>query len=261
MIPRMPRRQFRTALVTGASSGIGEQIARVLADRGTALTLVARRAERLDALAKELGTKVEVDVVAADLVTDDGCALIERRLVEQPLDLLVNNAGVGTAGSFHRLPGQPEFDEVRLNVLALVRLTHAALGPMVTAGKGAILNVGSLAGDQPLRGSATYAATKSFVTTFTESVAAELRGTGVTITVVKPGFTYTEINADDAPDPKSLAGRMWMQADFVAREAVDAAERGQLISVPGVQWKAVNVLAHAMPRSLTRVITARMPGI
>jgi len=129
----------------------------------------------------------------------------------------VNNAGVGTVGNFHELPREPEADEVRLNVLALLRLTHAALQTMVAAGRGAVLNVGSLAGDQPLRASATYAATKSFVTTFTESIAAELQGTGVTVTVVKPGFTYTDINVDMAPDPKSLQGRMWMQADYVAR--------------------------------------------
>ena len=252
---------FRSALVTGASSGIGEQIARVLAERDVALTLVARRQDRLEALAAELRRRVAVDVVAADLTDDADCARIESRLADHAVDLLVNNAGVGTVGSFHELPRADETNEVRLNVLALLRLTHAALQSMVAAGRGAVLNVGSLAGDQPLRGSATYAATKSFVTTFTESVAAELKGTGVTVTVVKPGFTYTDINADGAPDPASLMGRMWMQADYVARCAVDAAAKGQLICVPGAQWKVVNGLVQTLPRALTRAVTARIPAI
>ena len=252
---------FRSALVTGASSGIGEQIARVLAERDVALTLVARRKDRLEALAAELGNRVTVDIVVADLTKDDDCNTVEHRLADHPVDLLVNNAGVGTVGNFHELPRQDEADEVMLNVVALLRLTHAGLQSMVAAGRGAVLNVGSLAGDQPLRGSATYAATKSFVTTFTESVAAELKGTGVTITVVKPGFTYTDINASDAPDPKSMMGRMWMQADYVARAAVDAAAKGQLICVPGAQWKVVNGLVQTLPRAVTRAVTARMPAI
>ena len=252
---------FRSALVTGASSGIGEQIARVLAERDVALTLVARRQDRLETLAAELRRKVTVDVAVADLTTDEGCQQIEHRLADHPVDLLVNNAGVGTVGNFHELPRHEETDEVRLNVVALLRLTHAALQSMVAAGRGAVLNVGSLAGDQPLRGSATYAATKSFVTTFTESVAAEVKGTGVTLTVVKPGFTYTDINANGAPDPGSLMGRMWMQADYVARYAVDAAARGQLIAVPGAQWKVVNGLVQTLPRALTRAVTGRMPAI
>ena len=252
---------FRTALVTGASSGIGEQIARVLAERGVALTLVARRQDRLESLAAELGKAVTVEVVPADLTKDEDCARIEHRLADHPVDLLVNNAGVGTVGNFHELARQDETDEVRLNVVALLRLTHAALQTMVAAGRGAVLNVGSLAGDQPLRGSATYAATKSFVTTFTESVAAELKGSGVTITVVKPGFTYTDINAEGAPDPASLMGRMWMQADYVARSAVDAAQKGQLICVPGAQWKVVNGVVQTLPRAFTRAVTSRMPAI
>src|SRR3954451_9258146 len=128
---------FRTALVTGASSGIGEQIARVLAERGVALTLVARRQDRLEALAAELGKAVTVEVVPADLTNDDDCARVEHRLADHPVDLLVNNAGVGTVGNFHELPRQDETDEVRLNVVALLRLTHAALQTMVAAGRGA----------------------------------------------------------------------------------------------------------------------------
>ena len=253
---------FRTALVTGASSGIGAEIARTLAARGCDLTLVARRADRLQQLATELSTRVSVDVLPADLADDDGVAAVERRLQEKPVELLVNNAGVGTGGKFHSLPIDAELHEIRLNVLAVVRLTRAALPAMVAAGRGGILNVSSLAGDQPLRGSATYSASKSYVTTFSESIAAELRDTGVHVTVLKPGFTYTEMGGEEAPDPASFMGKhLWLQADRVARDAVDAVERGRLICVPGAQWKAVNGLVQALPRAVVRTLSSRLDQI
>jgi short-subunit dehydrogenase len=256
----MPR--YRSALVTGASSGIGAEIARVLAERGCDLVLVARRADRLEALAAELGGRVSVECLAADLTTDEGVDAVERRLRAQPVELLVNNAGVGTGGKFWELPIDPELAEIRLNVLALVRLTHAALPTMVDAGHGGVINVGSLAGDQPLRGSATYAATKAYVTTFTESLAAELRGTGVHVTVVKPGFTFTEMSGSEAPPPESFAGRyLWSKAEDVARAAVDAVEKGKLICVPDAQWKAVSGVVQAVPRPLLRALSSRLPGI
>ena len=259
-VRRMPG--YRTALVTGASSGIGAEIARVLAARGCDLTLVARRADRLEQLAGELSGQVRVDVVPADLADDAGVAMAEERLRAQPVELLVNNAGVGTGGSFHTLAIEPELQEIRLNVVAVVRLTRAALPAMVEAGRGGILNVSSLAGDQPLRGSATYSATKSYVTTFSESIAAELRDTGVHVTVLKPGFTYTEMGGDEAPDPESFLGkRVWLQADRVARDAVDAVEKGRLICVPGGPWKAVNGLVQALPRPLVRTLSSRLDQI
>lgn len=253
---------FRSALVTGASSGIGAEIARVLAGRGCELTLVARRADRLEQLATELKDKVRVDVVPADLADDTGVATVEQRLSDRPVELLVNNAGVGTGGTFHRLPVEDELHEIRLNVLAVVRLTRAALPAMVEAGRGGVLNVSSLAGDQPLRGSATYSATKSYVTTFSESIAAELRGTGVHTTVVKPGFTYTEMGGEETPDPASFLGKhLWLQADRVARDAVDAVEKGRLICVPGGQWKAVNGLVQLLPRPVVRTLSSRLDQI
>jgi uncharacterized protein len=253
---------YRSALVTGASSGIGAEIARVLAARGCDLTLVARRADRLEELAGQLSGQVRVDVVPADLADDAGVAMVEQRLQAHPVELLVNNAGVGTGGSFHALPLDAELQEIRLNVLAVVRLTRAALPAMVESGRGGILNIGSLAGDQPLRGSATYAATKSYVTTFSESIAAELRGSGVHVTVVKPGFTYTEMGGDEAPDPGSFLGkRIWLQADRVARDAVEAVEKGRLICVPGVPWKALNGLVQALPRPVVRTLSSRLDQI
>lgn len=248
--------------MTGASSGIGAEIARVLASRGCSLTLVARRADRLQQLAAELSGKVSVDVVPADLADDAGVATVEQRLRDRPVELLVNNAGIGTGGTFHTLPLDAELNEINLNVLAVVRLTRAALPSMVAEGRGGVLNVSSLAGDQPLRGSATYAATKAYVTTFSESIAAELRGTGVHVTVLKPGFTYTEMGGDEAPDPASFVGRhLWLQADRVARDAVDAVERGRLICIPGGQWKAVNGLVQVLPRPVVRVLSSRLDQI
>jgi uncharacterized protein len=253
---------FRSALVTGASSGIGAEIARVLARRGCDLTLVARREDRLHALAEELRPAVAVEVVAADLADPDGVAAVTRRLSEQPVELLVNNAGIGTGGRFHELPIEAEVAEINLNVLALVQLTRAALPSMVAARHGGVLNVSSLAGDQPLRGSATYAATKAYVTTFSESIAAELRGTGVSVTVLKPGFTYTEMSGAEAPDPASFAGRrLWLQADAVAVAAVDAVARGRLVCVPGAPWKALNGIVQALPRPLVRSLSSRLDQI
>ena len=250
---------FRSALVTGASSGIGEQVARVLADRGCALTLVARRGDRLDALAAELRPKVTVDCVAADLMSDSGVELVEKTLEQSPVELLVNNAGVGTGGLFHELPVTGEIDEVRLNVLAVLRLTRAALPAMVAAGRGGILNVSSMAGNQPLVGYATYAATKAFVTSFSESISYELRGTGVHVTVCKPGYTDTEMNAGEAPAPGTMQRRLlWLDADKVARDAVDAVERGRLHSVPGATWRLTDVLIDTLPRSVVRALSGRI---
>jgi len=250
---------YRSALVTGASSGIGREIARVLADRGASLTLVARRQDRLDGLAAELRERVPVDVLAADLSSDDGVAVVERHLAEHPVELLVNNAGVGTGGLFHELPLGPELAEIRLNVLALVRLTHACLPAMVEAGHGGIVNVSSIAGNQPLQGYATYGATKAFVTSFTESIAFEVRRSGVHVTVVKPGYTDTEMNPD-APTSGLQRRVLWLDADHVARAAVDAVERGRLHCVPGATWRVADTLIESLPRSAVRLLSSRVRG-
>lgn len=231
------------------------EFARALAARGCDLVLVARRTERLESLAAEL-SEVAVEVLPADLATEAGLASVEQRLRAAPVELLVNNAGVAMSGSFHT--GDPaELDNlVRLNVVALMRLTRSALGPMVEAGHGGIINVSSLASDQPLKGFAAYAASKSYVTSLSESIAAEVRGRGVHVTVLKPGYVWTEMNPD-GPDPASFAGRFWLKADDVARDALDAVEAGRLFSVPGLHWRAVNGLVNALPHQLVRALTTR----
>ena len=250
---------YRSALVTGASSGIGREVARELAERGVALTLVARRQDRLEELVTELGDRVPVAVLAADLGSDDGVEQVERHLADHRVELLVNNAGVGTGGLFHELPLGPEVNEIRLNVLALVRLTHACLPAMVAAGHGGIVNVSSIAGNQPLQGYATYGATKAFVTSFTESIAFETRRTGVHVTLVKPGYTATEMNPD-APTDGVQRRILWLDADHVARAAVDAVERGRLHCVPGATWRVADTLIESLPRSAVRLLSSRVRG-
>lgn len=246
---------YRSALVTGASSGIGWEFARELAARGCDLTVVARRTQRLEELASQL-TAVKVEVLTADLATDEGISAVERRLTDSPVELLVNNAGVATAGQFAEQSTADEAREVVLNVVAVHRLTHAAIGAMVRAGRGGILNVSSLAGEQPLRGFATYSATKGFVTRFSEALHAEVAKSGVHVTVLKPGYVWTEMNPE-GPDPKSLAGRFWLRAEDVARRAIDAVEAGRLYSVPGAHYRAASVAVNAMPAQLVRAISSR----
>lgn len=250
---------YASALVTGASSGIGEHIARVLAGRRCRLTLVARRGDRLAQLAEELGRQVDVDWVEADLATPAGTSRITQRLVEQPVELLVNNAGVATGGDFHELAVDGEHAEIALNVVALVALTHAALPAMVRAGRGGILNVSSMAGNQPLPGFVTYGATKAFVTAFSEALAAEHRKTGVHVTVLKPGYVFTEMNDGSAPDPGSATARfLWLRPERVAADAVAAVERGRVHCVPGTTWKAADVATQSLPRAVVRALSSRV---
>jgi hypothetical protein len=249
------RQHYASALVTGASSGIGLEFARVLASRGCELVLVARRTDRLEELAAEL-SNVNVDVLSADLGTDDGVAAVEQRLAADPVELLVNNAGIASGGAFADSDLAYEDQMVRVNVLAVMRLCRAGIGPMMAAGHGGIINVSSIAGEQPLRGYVTYGASKSYVTAFTEALSAEARAKGVHVTLLKPGYVWTEMNPD-GPARDSLQGKIWLEADTVARHAVDAVEKGRLMSVPGVQWRAASGLIQALPRQLVRGLTSR----
>lgn len=246
---------YSSALVTGASSGIGVEFAKELAARGTDLVVVARRTDRLEQLAKEL-TAVKVEVLTADLATDGGVAVVEQRLRDQPVELLINNAGIATSGVLHKQDPDELIREVSVNVVALHRLTVAAIPSMIAAGRGGVLNVSSIAGEQPLRGFATYSATKAFVTRFSEALAAEVKKKGVHVTVLKPGYVWTEMNPD-GPARTSLQGRFWLEADDVARHALDAVEAGRLYSVPGAHWRAASGLINALPSQLVRGLSSR----
>lgn len=247
------------ALITGASSGIGLEYARQLAARRLDLVVVARDRERLEALAADLRAAhgVSVDVMPADL-TDD----TQRRVVEQRLragvDLLVNNAGFGNHGSFADLDIEAEEAEVRLNVLTVVRLTHAALQPMLDRDKGSVINVSSVAGLVPGLPNATYGASKAFVTAFTESLHEQLRGTGVRVLALCPGYTHTEFHARAGIDTSSTREVLWLSAEDVVRTSLRDLAAGRAVSVPGPLYKAAAVLSRLAPRALTRRAAGRL---
>ncbi len=243
---------WSSALVTGASSGIGEAVVRSLAAAGTPTVVVARRAERLEALARELPG---IEVLPADLLTGAGVAAVAERLADpaRPVDLLVNNAGFGGSGSFHVDTEQRAVDMVRCNVEALVRLTHAALGAMVPRGRGWILQVSSVASFQAAPSAAVYGATKAFVTSFTEAVHSELRGTGVKVTALCPGLTRTEFFDAAGSTPTTVGpGLVWLSAEEVARAGLRDVARGRVLSVPGLPYKAMVTASDLAPRSLVR---------
>jgi short-subunit dehydrogenase len=241
----------RVALITGASVGIGEQFTRQLAARGYDVVLVARDAARLEALAKELETGgANAEVLAADLTDAVQLATVEARA--RTVDVLVNNAGFGTFGAFHTLDVDTELREINLNVMALVRLTHAAAAAMVERGNGGILNVSSLAGFQPGPSNATYGATKAFVTSFTEAVHEELRDTGVHVTVLCPGFTHTEFQATANVPASDVPGFMWQEAPEVARAGLDGLEKNKAIVIPGAVNKVMGNLSAITPHAITR---------
>jgi len=244
-----------TVLITGASSGIGSELARQLAGRGYNVTLVARRAERLRELAYELAGEhgVRADVHISDLADPDERADLILALRSGQFDVVgvCNNAGYGSIGRLHELPLEREVEMIRLNVEALTELTGAFLPAMVERGTGAVLNVASTAAFQPIPGFATYAATKAFVASFSEAVHAELSGTGVSVTSLCPGPTRTEFGEhagggsfENGPD------FVFSEARDVAREAVEAMLAGKRSVIPGVTNKASMLGGRFVPRSL-----------
>jgi short-subunit dehydrogenase len=251
-------RPWGTALVTGASSGIGRAIARQLAGEGTDLVIVARDEARLKALAAELA--VDVEVLVADLGDAAQLARVEARLADadRPVDLVVNNAGFGTYGDFVDLDLDGEVREIAVNVTAVVRLTHAALAGMVPRGSGAVMNVSSVAGLQATPGNATYGASKAFVASFGEAVAGELAGTGVTLTTVLPGYTHTEFAERAGIGGRQIPKPAWQTAEEVASAALEATRAGRPWLVPGLLNKAMVGAATPLPRGLKRRVAAKV---
>lgn len=241
-----------TALVTGASAGLGTEFARQLARRGNHMVLVARNRERLDALAAELGG---AEILIADLTTPAGIESVVDRVRDplDPVDTVVNNAGFALHDPFLRSQEQEEDANIDIMVRAVTRICHAAAPGMVDRGHGLILNVSSVSA---LLSSGTYSAAKAFVLTLTESLAADLTGTGVHASVVLPGFTRTEFHQRAHLDMSSLPDWMWLDSGEVARIALDDAEYGTVISVPGVQYKAITTLLRLLPRSVVRQISS-----
>lgn len=263
MNPTTPRREGggprRSALVTGASAGIGLAFAERLARDQYDLIVVARSRDRLEEIAKRLREErgVAVEVLAADLTQAEQLRLVERRVADDPtLDLLVNNAGFGTQGRFAELDADREEEEIRLNVVALVRLTRAALPHMLERGRGEIVNVSSMAGFYPGPYVATYGATKAFVTSFTEAIAGEIAGSGVRIQALCPGFTRTEFQERANIDASKVPAFAWMSADAVVDASLAALARGDVVVVPGGLNKAMHASTSVLPRSLVRRVMA-----
>jgi short-subunit dehydrogenase len=244
------------ALVTGASAGIGRAFAQQLAARGTDLVLVARDVARLDGLATDLRARAGIDVecLPADLLDAAALESVAGRLGDgdRPVDLLVNNAGMGTFGHFAGLDVGRELDEVRLNVVALVRLTHAALAAMEGRGSGAIVNVSSIAGYQPAPDSATYGATKAFVNSFTHAVHEEARRAGVHVMALCPGYTHTEFHERAGLGVSHLPEVLWHSPDDVVRIALRDLDRRRSVSIPGAINKTAASLASVSPPGVSR---------
>jgi len=235
-----------TALITGATAGIGHSFATQLAARGHDLVLVARDRARLDEVAAELRSAyaVQVEVLSADLSDRGQLATVEARLGDRdrPVELLVNNAGFGLKERF--LVNDVEAEQQMLDVLvtAVLRLSHAALGPMVDRGSGGIINVSSVAAFLP-RG--TYAAAKAWVNSFSEWAANEYRDRGVTVMALCPGFTQTEFH--ERMNVKRGSGFMWLDADGLVRTALADFDKGRVFSIPGAQYKAIVGVSRLVP--------------
>lgn len=239
----------QTAVVTGASSGIGSEFAKELARRGYDLVVVARRKERLESLQAELqqAHDARVDVHVADLTCQDAVEQLASRIAEMDnLSLLVNNAGFGTTGHFAGADIQQQLDMIRVHVLSTARLTHAALRGMLERDCGAVINVSSIAAWLPCSGNAQYAATKSYLNSFSEAVGDELRGTRVHIQALCPGFTVTEFHDAEGMrdfDRSQIGKGLWMPANAVVNYSLKKLNSGRTIVIPG--WKN-RVLARVL---------------
>ena len=223
--------------------------------------VVARRQDRLEELALELEPMVAVDVLVADLSDRDDVDRVARRVASdhEPIDLLVNNAGIGTAGAFVDSSIGRDLDAVGVNVTAVVALSHAAARRMTTMQRGTIVNVSSTAGNQPRSGSAVYGATKAFVTSFSQALASELDGTGVSCTAVLPGLTHTEFHeVSDITDQSPRV--MWMTAEAVVESALGGGGGGSASGDPGRDQQSGQRLCHASTRAVARPGDARRRG-
>ncbi len=260
-----PPSQSATALVTGASSGIGVEIARELAERGHGLTLVARREPRLRELATELSDAygVRVEVIAADLGDDDERERLETEIegLGLAVEVLVNNAGFSTMTPVSKSDPGREIAMLRTNIEAVAHLCSLVLPGMVERGRGAVLNVASTAAFQPLPGQAGYAASKSFVLSYTQALAQELKGSGVTVTALCPGPVETEFaevaGFEGSQSSDALPKIMWVSASEVATAGIEGMVRGRTVVIPGPANRIGAALSPLIPRSVLLPFLAR----
>jgi hypothetical protein len=256
MSPALP---FRSALVTGASSGIGEAMTRRLVGAGVPVVAVARRRDRLEALAAELG---EVEVLVADLRDRGDQERVAARITDaaHPPELVVNNAGFGTSGAFAELDPDRLHDEITVNVTALTRLTHAALTAMVPRRRGWVLNVSSFAAYQPAPRLAVYAATKAYVLSLGESLHEEARSAGVVVSTLCPGLVRTEFQSvsNTGDYQERFPAPLWLAVDDVAAAGLRGVAAGKAVIVPGVLYRGATSIVNVTPRWLRRLVSARV---
>lgn len=259
----------RTAVVTGASSGIGVELARQLVARGHGVTLVARSEDKLVDLAAELRANgVRAEVLPADLGDRDARAGLLDRISDLGLtpDILVNNAGLSTLGPVAKADPDAEMHMIEVDVVAVADLCTRFLPGMVERGRGAVLNVASTAAFQPLPGQAGYGASKAFVLSYTRSLGGELRGTGVTATCLCPGPVDTGFGEaagfDKEEAESSLPSFMWETAEAVAKTGIDALDAGHPVAIPGTANQVGAMFAHLAPkRLLVPLLASRHPGL
>ena len=251
------------AVITGASSGIGETFARKLASRGWDLLLVARRKDRLDALAREISEShnVRVETIEADLINPQALELVAIRILAEPdLGLLVNNAGFGTNGYFWEADPRSQTDMHLLHVVATMRLTHAALNRLVgqaRPGTG-VINVSSIAAFTGAPQNVSYCATKTWMNSFTTTLSVELAGRSspVKVQALCPGYTYSEFHDVLGADRSTIPKWLWMTADFVVEASLQGFERGKLIVIPGWRYQTAAAVLRALPGSLVGKLSA-----
>jgi short-subunit dehydrogenase len=239
------------ALVTGASAGLGEEFARQLSARGARLVLVARRKERLDVLAAELGN---ARAIAIDLSQPAAARRLMADLAahDETVDLLVNNAGFGLAGQFASLDGARQREMIDLNCGVLTELAHAVLPGMIERGSGGILNVASTAAFQPGPGMAVYFATKAFVLSFSEALHDEMKAKGINVSCLCPGPTSTEFRSVSGFDPKGRLAKLSADAPSVVRAGLKGLDANKAVVVPGLSNKVISQANRFLPRAVMR---------
>ena len=230
-----------TALITGASSGLGEAFTRELASRNYDLIIIARRKHRLEELSEELKSSypISVDAIVADLSTEKDINQVEEHIKKiKNLDMLVNNAGFGTSGYFYDVSPEKSINMINVHVLATTRFCRAALPGMIIRNKGSLINVSSLASFYPLKGNTIYNATKNYLNMFSRSIQKELKGYNIKVQALCPGFTYTEFHDTDEFkefNRSSVPKFLWMPAQDVAKRSLNALRRKKVIFIPGIK--------------------------
>ncbi len=241
------------ALVTGATSGIGESFTRLLAENNYNIVLVARDMPRLQERARELEAKfrVETHIIQADLSTDAGCAVVEQYIANNQVDVLINNAGFGLNKAFTISDLDAEQQMFDVLVRTPMRLMHVALPLMKQRNKGVVINVSSVAG---YIAGGSYSAAKSYLTVISESLHTELAGTNIKISALCPGFTRTEFHQRGRMSMKGLPSFLWLNSDKLVAKAWSDALKGEAVSIPGWQYQLLVFVIQTLPRSIIRKV-------